>query len=283
MNLKDKYGPWALITGGATGLGKAFAKEIAGQGVNIIIVDIREEDSKKAAQLIEDRFKVSAKYIILNLAREDILDVIEVETKGLEIGLVINNAGIASLGPLITADKQKLNNILDVNCRATMLLSYHFVKQMAKRKKGGIVVVSSLAGTVGTSQFTAYSASKAFGINFGEALWEEMRPYNIDVKVLVLGSVNTPAYHWLNPDTKSLAIKMMEVEEVAKEGLSILGKNKPTHVVGSKNRLAFAFMKLFFSRKKAVEVTAQNVKKLYPKQNVVDDKTIDAFYKMMDK
>lgn len=273
---RQQYGEWALVTGGATGLGQAFANELASKGQHIVIADIRGEEANQTAKTIESKYKVQTKVIEVNLGSKDYIKKIEAACVELEIGTLVNNAGIAVYAPLVEADEERLDQIIDVNCKATVQLTKVFGAKMKARKKGAIVIVSSLSGTMGTKNLATYSASKAFGLNFGEAIWEELRQFNIDVKTLVLGAVNTPAFHWLNPDVDKLAIKMMEVDEVAKEGIAILHKNKPVHVVGSKNRWAYRFMKLFMSRKQVVQSTAKNLAKLYPNQ--VNEAKVDAFY-----
>jgi short-subunit dehydrogenase len=110
----------------------------------------------------------------------------------LEIGMLISNAASEPQGPFLDLPLAKHLFAIDVNCRAPLALAYHLGQPMVARKRGSIVLVTSLGGLCGLPVFSSYGATKAFGWNLGECLWDEMAPHGVDALSFVVGSTRTP-------------------------------------------------------------------------------------------
>lgn len=189
-----RYGPWALVAGGSQGLGAAFADEIARRGMNLLLVARRPEPLEQTAARLRRERAVEVVPIAADLADLAAIDLIASAASGLQVGLVVANAALAPSGPFRDADAAQIASAIDLNCRASALLARQFLPAMADRGRGGIIFVSSLAGLQGVPELAAYSATKAFLIALGEALWAEHKQAGVDVLTACPGAISTPGY-----------------------------------------------------------------------------------------
>jgi len=259
----QKYGSWALVTGAAMGLGAEFARQLAGYGLNLVLEDIQSDLLKKTSASIVDQFKVDVRPVELDLSSSDILSPLISVSNGLEVGLLVNNAGVSAIGHFLDVPLEKHLNILSVNARASLIPAHHFGGLMRARKRGGIIFVSSMSGLNGTSYVSEYSATKAHILALGEALWQELRSSNVDVLTTIVGATDTPGWRAENPnpDAKTWP-PVMSVEDTVRETLAALGKT-PSFVPGSQNRLATFLTTRLMSRKSAVELVGKEMDKRY--------------------
>lgn len=222
MLSKDRYGPWALIVGGSEGIGEHLARKLAAVGINIILVARKPGPLAETAQKIRDESGVEVRTLQLDIAREDLLErVIEV-TDGAEIGMLIHNVGGgASFGPFVEASLEAAMKPVLANAVAVTKLVSHFGGPMAKRKRGGILFIGSLAGNAGSYYVVGYGAAKAYIQNFAEGLWAELQPLGVDVLAFPIGAANTPAR--IRSGTVDAAeVQVLTPEEVAQQALDNL-------------------------------------------------------------
>jgi short-subunit dehydrogenase len=260
--MKDTYGPWAVVTGAASGIGRAFALELAARGLDLVLVDVQADALQAVALELSPR--VAVRTVVVDLADANCLATIRSETDDLDVGLFINNAGLSLLGPFIAQEPQALLRVLDVNCRASVLLLQHFAQRLAERRRGGIIVVSSSSCTQGTALFAHYAATKAYAMILAEGLWAELKPLGVDVLALLPGTTMTPALQRLDPQlARAPGVPVMTAHEVVVEGLAALGR-QPTCIPGRGNRISAAILGRLLPRRKAIELVAQGVRRLYP-------------------
>ena len=254
MKLKEKFGPWALITGASSGIGKEFARQIAASGINVILLARRENLLHELAVSLKTEYNIDAKYGRIDLTDEDFLEQIETLTKGLKIGLVISNAGGARMGAFNKIPMADFESMIRLNVTAQMKISHWFSSRLLKENgKGGLLLVSSTTAYQGVPYGADYSAAKAYILNLGEALNFELKDKGINVSVLVPGPTDTPGLTE-NADADMVAhlpMKPQSVDQLVKEGLVALFKNKPTQIGGRMNRVMAAVMKTIMSRKGA--------------------------------
>lgn len=261
----ENYGRWALVTGAAMGLGAEFARQLARQGLGLVLVDVQEEPLTLTAQALSREFNVDVRPIVLDLAIPNFLPELIASTRDLEIGLLVNNAGISAIGHFLDVPLEKHLSILAVNARAPLVLTHHFGGLMRARKRGGVIFVSSMSALTGTSYVSEYSATKAHDLALGEALWQELRPCNVDVLTAIVGATDTPGWRAEipNPDAKTWP-PVMSAEDTVRETLAALGK-MPSFVTGGQNRLAAFLTTRLLSRKSAVETIGREMEKRYGK------------------
>ena len=155
-----KYGPWALITGASRGLGAEFARQCAERGLNLVLIATNAELLKTKADTIKKDYRVEVKTIALDLSRENFLEEITPVTDALEIGLLVNNAGISKVRPFLHHTVDQLTKQLHVNARAGLVLAHHFGKKMAERWSGGIIFLSSASAMFGAAFSANYAGTK---------------------------------------------------------------------------------------------------------------------------
>ncbi len=258
-SFRERYGPWALVTGGSEGLGEAFARALAARGLNLLLLARRPGPLEATAASIRAAHGVEVRTAAVDVGRPDLLDVVDALAGDAEVGIVVHSAAATFLGPFLSRSLQEIMQVLDVNARASAALSHHFGKRMAARGRGGIVLVSSLAGGQGTALVATYAATKAFEIVLAEGLWEEMGRSGVDVLAVRAGATRTPTFEASKPRRE---VPMMESGPVAEEALAALGKG-PVVVAGRLNRAVAFVMQRLLSRRVAVRFMSKHTREMY--------------------
>jgi short-subunit dehydrogenase len=260
-SFKTKYGPWALITGASRGMGAEFARQCAARGLNLVLVATNASLLKTNADSLKKNYGVEAKTIALDLSREDILKEITSVTDSLEIGLLVNNAGLSKVGPFLNLPLDYLEKQLFVNARAGLVLAHHFGGKMAARRRGGIIFLSSGSAMCGTAFSANYAATKAYNLIIAETLWYELGRYDVDVLGFMAGATKTSGWDANHPKPGRL-VKVMDVRATVAEALNALGK-RPSLIAGKTNRLGYFFMGKVMSRAGAIRTVSKNMDKMF--------------------
>lgn len=224
LNFAGRYGPWAVIAGASEGTGRAFARQIAAQGVSCVLLARREEPLRALAAEVKAQSDVECVVASVDLSAADALRQIVAAVGDRDVGLYVSNAGADPNGAhFLDADIKAWTDLAQRAVLTTLQCCHHFAGAMRQRGRGGVLLVNSGACYGGASYMAAYSASKAFTLAFGEGLWAELRPYGVDVLNLVLGQTDTPAFRQLLADKgKPPPANMASPEAVAALGLERL-------------------------------------------------------------
>jgi short-subunit dehydrogenase len=246
-----RYGPWALIAGGSEGIGRSFAIQLAERGLDLLLVARRDGPLEETAAEIRERFGVQVVTQALDLTAPHLEDAIATLVAAREVGLLVCNAGAAhGAAMLLDRPVDFALAMVRLNCAAPLVLSHVLGVPMRARGRGGVILVSSMAGLAGGAFIAAYAARKAFEIALAESLWYEFGTAGVNVLGLIAGATSTPAMlrsgmkfgtadddaarATSGPATSTMA---MEPDEVAREALENLGRG-PVHVAGDSNRQA---------------------------------------------
>ncbi len=223
------YGPWAVIAGGSEGVGAEFAAQLAEAGVNLVLVARKPEPLERTAARCRE---LGAQTRTLAIDLIDGVDEIIAATADLEIGLLIYNAGANTCSEeFLDGELTAFGRVIDLNVTALMALVQHFGRPMRERRRGGILMVGSMAGYLGSVRHSVYGGVKAFGRIFAESLWLELRDYDVHVLELVLGVTRTPAMERVGLNFDVPGLRVAEPADVAAEGLSRL-PHGPVHIAG---------------------------------------------------
>ncbi|MBV8348911.1 MAG: SDR family NAD(P)-dependent oxidoreductase [Mycolicibacterium sp.] len=253
MTFPRKYGRWALIAGASEGVGASLADQLGARGLDLVLIARNGPLLERVAQGVRDRHGVEVRPLVLDLTAADIGARVAEATDGLEVGLLIYNAGAANRTPTFLEDsfEDSLGQI-KLACIGPVALARHFAPAMAQRGRGGIVLVGSLACLSGSARLAVYSAVKAFNVNFAGGLWAELHPRGVDVCCAPLGTTYTEALQRMgvayDPELDMLP------DDVAREIIENIG-NGPTYVVGETNR-ALASQVWTVDRRILVEMTS---------------------------
>jgi short-subunit dehydrogenase len=221
-----------LITGASSGIGEVFAKRLAADKHDLVLVARSEKALHELCDALMLEHKITAHYVVLDLTEENadqrLFD--ETEKHGFEIDWLINNAGFGSYGDFSKLDLDNEKRMIDLNIRSLVALTHRYLPGMRKRKSGTIINVSSAAGFQPIPFMSTYAATKAFVTSFSEALAAENRPYGIQIMALCPGPTTTNFQAVANLDLP-VEIKgkqtAEEVVEVALRGV----KNGRTRIV----------------------------------------------------
>jgi short-subunit dehydrogenase len=260
---RARYGPWALVAGASVGLGAEFATQLARRGLNLVLVARRTGPLEELARTLRADHPIEVRTVALDLGSKDASSVLREETSDVEVGLLIYNAALSAIGRFLEQDLETKLRILDVNCRAPLVLAHELGRPMAERRRGGILLMSSLAGFQGSPYISTYAATKAFNLVLGEGLWHELREQGVDVLAFCAGATRTPGFEETPArDTGMLSAPVMEPEPTVAEALSALGSG-PSAVAGRTNRLLHFIMGRLMPRRTAVTTMGRATKAMY--------------------
>jgi len=230
-------GKWALITGASAGIGVAFAKELAFGGTNLVLTARRKDRLEELARSLAANYKINTQVIAADLADSNAPEKIFAFTKekGIEIDLLINNAGFGQYGEFPSVEKQRLLAMVQVNCSAVVHLTRLYLPEMIARRRGDVLILASTASFQAVPYISTYAATKAFDLLFAEGLAEEMKPYGIRVCALCPGSTESE-FHAVSGQEKFIR-NAETAEKVAHTGLKALAAGKSYVISGLGNYL----------------------------------------------
>ena len=244
---KDK---WALVTGASSGIGAAFAKDLARSGVHVVLVARRVERLEALAAELSEGFGVQTLVLASDLAVSGAAQTMAdaLESNGVEVELLVNNAGLGPAGAFSDGSLQSATNSIQVNITALTELTYLFIQKMKRRRSGNVILVGSVNAFMSVPLFAVYSATKAYVRSFGEAIAEECQNDNVFVTVVHPGGTRTEFSDVANmtiPETMQTGL--MTAEAVAQIGLRGAHRGQISVVTGLMNRL-FATLLTFIPR-----------------------------------
>jgi short-subunit dehydrogenase len=256
---KQQFGPWALVTGASTGIGTEFARQIAAAGINLVLVARREALLHEVGRDITRDFGVQFRAFAMDLSQDGFIRKLADDTKDLDIGLVISNAGTANPGEFLKLDRQLLEETLRLNTMSHLDIAHYFGRKLADRKRGGLILVGAMGAENGIPRITNDAAAKAYVHSLGEALHYEFKPLGVCVTVLAAGFTNTPVLEKFGFDPKTMPMKPMSVKQCVSEGLSGLLKNRSKIVPGRLNRIMNALVPASLARKMEADMLGRGL------------------------
>jgi len=230
-----------LITGASGGIGEALARKLAERKHNLVLVARNAGKLGTLCQQLADKYSIHAEYIAADLSKQETAGQVFAETqqRGLEIDMLINNAGIGSGGQFSELSLSSELALLQLNISSLVALTHLFLPQMQQRRSGTVINVASVAAYIPIPYMATYAASKMFVRSF-EAITEECKPFNVHVMLLIPGLTRTnfnKAAGIENRPDSSYDNYTQTPEQVADEALKALDKGKQVIVSGARNRL----------------------------------------------
>lgn len=232
---------YALVTGAAKGIGRSIARELAARNYHLLLIDIAEAELERNAHQIRTQYGVAVHTLIVDLSLPGVVRTITAwqREKGPELEVVVNNAGFGLNGPFLEIPIQEQMDILNVNVKALVELSYVFVPVLARRPVGYLLNVCSTTAYQTVPYVTMYAASKAFVRSFTRGLRHELRHSNVRVTMLSPGSTDTDFVNRarMGDSIKRTAARVnMTAEEVAQTAVKSLFKGKAEVIPGFLNQ-----------------------------------------------
>lgn len=249
--LRERYGPWALVTGASSGIGREFARRLAAAGINVALVARRRTVLEELAQELEARHSVNCRVLEMDLAEPGAALGLAQAVADLEIGLLVANAGTGWIGRFDLQAPEAHSSLIRLHCEMHVELTARLLPGMKQRSRGGVLIVSSMGGLVPLPYYALYSGTKALLQNWGEALAVEMEGTGIDVQVLAPGDTETG----FQKVAGEMSTRWSTVEDVVAESLAGLG-TRTVVIPGVENRLSI-FAARFLPRRLFIRIVAK--------------------------
>jgi hypothetical protein len=223
----------ALITGASSGIGEQFARQLAARGHDLVLVARRAERLEKlAAELPTD-----ARVVPCDLAGEARALPERVSELGVEVELLVNNAGFGTYGRFWEIEPGRDAEMVRVNCEAVVTLTRAFVPGMVARRRGGVINVASVSSFQPLPYTAVYAASKAFVRSFTDALYAELAGSGVTVLAVNPGPVRTE-WHEVADDTRGVPA-WIEADQAVRETLEAFDRGSRSLVPGRIPRLLY--------------------------------------------
>ncbi|MBQ1252739.1 MAG: SDR family NAD(P)-dependent oxidoreductase [Alistipes sp.] len=186
----------ALITGASSGMGLEYARQLAAMGYNIVAVSNDMEGNRRVAEELAQRYGIWAESLYADLSQPESAQQIyeKVTKRGLEVEILISNAGMLLFSLLENTPEQNIEKIISLHCTTPTLLCRLFAHDMRRRGRGRILIMSSITAWTPYPTISLYAATKVYLKNFGQSLWYEMRDSGVSVTTVFPSAVDTPFY-----------------------------------------------------------------------------------------
>jgi uncharacterized protein len=245
----------ALVTGASSGIGDVFARKLAAQGTELIVVARRRDRLDKLAADLP----VDCEVLEADLATDDGVDRVIDRLGTGDVDLLVNNAGFGSSGALVDVDADSIADEIRVNCLALVRLSRAAIGPMVEKRHGGILNVASVAGFQPAPKMAAYAGTKAFVLTFTES--EELHGTGVKVQALCPGLTRTEFQDVASYEATSAPGFMWQTaDEVVDTSLAALDRGRVVVIPGVHNRLAMGaagFLPRYARRKVASVVQSR--------------------------
>lgn len=251
---KNITGKWALVTGTSSGLGIDFAHQLAKRGMNIVLVAHRLERLQEVSQDLINHYGVDTEIISMDLSFDEAPQILfdKIDSRGIEINVLVNNAGYGLHGNFVDIDREAELNMLKLDILTLTHLTKLYVRRMVERGRGYILQVASIGAYQPSPTYASYSAAKSYVLYFGEALSYELRNTGVSCTVISPGITSTEFLEVAGQQPSLYQrLMMMESEDVASIGIKAMLKEKMSVIPGLMNKLTILSTKLLPSKLKA--------------------------------
>ena len=262
LGLQRRYGGFALITGAARGIGRAFSTYLAADGFDLLLVDREADETNALAEALRAEHGIDAQAIVCDLTAPGLVENAERWAVNYDVGLLVNNAGISPLDPFLEIPLKTHLETLDVKCRGSLVMTHVFGSSMASRGRGGILIVSSASALSGSPYFCHYAATKGYGLNLACGLWAELRGSGIEVLAVCPGMTDTkPVQDRSLGDDLPFYIPLTEPGAVAWSSLRRLGK-QPAWVPTFADRISAGLMSRLIPRRWTLSIMKRSIERM---------------------
>jgi short-subunit dehydrogenase len=224
------HGPWAVITGASSGIGRAFAERCASDGLNVVLSARSSERLEELGRTLSATHDIAHRVVSVDLIHPGGAADLIAATADLDVGLLISNAGAGRPGRFVDQELADLHRRLTLNTTTHLELAHAFGRRFVERGGGAMVLVSALFAAHGLPNMAHDGAAKAYVLNLGEALNHELRPAGVKVTVMMPGNVDTPIIDALGLQRNRLPISPLPVGSAIRQTIRALQAGHATIV-----------------------------------------------------
>ncbi|MCH0567032.1 MULTISPECIES: SDR family oxidoreductase [unclassified Streptomyces] len=238
MNTVSEYGPWAVVTGASSGIGRAVAEHLAAEGVHLVLAARSTGRLEELGRRLTREHGVRHRVVTVDLSRTDGAATLLQTVGDLDVGLLVSNAGAGRPGRFLDQELDDLRARLTLNTTTHLELAHAFGHRFAARGRGAMLLVSALGALHGLPHMAHESASKAYVLHLGEALHHELAPAGVAVTVMLPGNVDTPIIDALGLDRGRLPLRPLPVETAVRQAFEALRRRRTTVIPDRRLRAA---------------------------------------------
>lgn len=251
----DLRGQTALVTGASSGIGAEFARQLAAQGADVVLVARRTDRLEGLAAQLRTAYGVAATTISADLARQGASSALaeELTSSGITVDVLVNNAGFATHGDFVDEELPRIHDEMALNVVTVVELTRLLLPGMVARRRGAVINVASTGAFQPVPTMAVYGATKAFVLSFTEALWGELEGSGVKALALCPGATETEFFDVAGEDAQ-VGAKRQPVAEVVAQALAAVDKGRPSIVTGSRNAMG-ARLPRFLTRRQTIKVT----------------------------
>jgi short-subunit dehydrogenase len=256
-----KFGPWALVTGASSGIGAEFVRKLAAEGFNVALAARRDNLLQAVAEDVERRHGIATKCVVADLSEDTAVDILEEQLRGIDIGLVISNAGSGQPGHFLEQDHRELLERFRLNALSHLNIAYAFCTRLAQRGGGGLILGGALGAAQGIPFAASDAGSKALVQSLGESLHVELKRKHVQVMTLIVPPTNTAIITRFGLDPADMPMKPMSVEQCVSEALRHFKQGRSLSLPGALNRFLMGIMPIRLMRVMMGKVIEQTLAK----------------------
>lgn len=251
---RDRFGPWAVVTGASSGIGLEFGRQLAASGINLVLASRRPKVLEEIGLGLTKEFGIRYRVVEADLAVEAGPAIVAEQTADLDVGLLVSNAGTGRVGNFLSFKEDDLRWLTQLNAMSYLVLTHHFGARLARRGKGGVLLVSAMGADEGIPYAATGAATKAMVSTFGRGLHTEFKALGLNLTVLVVSPTDTPIIEKLGFTKADMPMKPVSVQQCVGEALAALNANKLSVMPGRLYRVMNALIPASMSRRMTGEM-----------------------------
>ncbi|WP_205325397.1 SDR family oxidoreductase [Glycomyces sp. YM15] len=236
------YGPWAVVTGASSGIGRAFARHLAEGGLNLVLSARSTEEIDSLGRELAYRHGIAFRTVTADLRDPGAVSLIAEATADLDVGLLVSNAGAGRPGRLLEQSLETLHGRFTLNAVSHLDLVHEFGRRFGKRRRSGIILISALGAGPGIPYMAHDAASKAYVLSLGGALHNEFAPDGVAVTVVQPGNVDTPVIDAYGIDRSMFPIRPLATDRAVRGAVKAFLKGRAVHIPGRRMALLSTLM-----------------------------------------
>jgi short-subunit dehydrogenase len=247
-----------VVTGASSGIGQEAARQLAANGLNLVLVARREALLEEAGQTLQKRYGISYRVIGADLSTEAGQQSVATGTEDIDVGMLFANAGLGQPGSFLAFEEADLRRVAQLNGISYMYLAHVFGRRFARRGRGGLLLGSAFGTDSGVPYNSKEAASKGMVTTLGRSLHDELKPLGIHVSVLVVTPTETPLIDKMGLRSANMPMPPMPVEKCVSAALRGLQSNKLIVIPGMLYSLMVPLMPHGFARRMSAYMMRQS-------------------------